>query len=141
MLELLTARVRGSIEEYEYYGANPAAVQDSWGEQILARPQKLASTVKIDPIIKRSKELHYVYDFGDDWQLRITLEKVIHNHPDSFAVCIGGKESAPPEDVGGAHGYMDFLDAWHNPAHEEHEYISHNLDKSLTTGSYDLRCL
>lgn len=44
-----------------------------------------------------SKPITYTYDFGDDWQHEITLEKVVDPiaaHP----VCVGGRGDAPVED-------------------------------------------
>lgn len=35
--------------------------------------------------------------------------------------CIDGANACPPEDVGGVHGYAEFLAAIANPQHEEHE--------------------
>lgn len=45
----------------------------------------------------------YEYDFGDNWQHDITLEKILPVDPRRiYPSCIGGKRSAPPEDCGGA---------------------------------------
>lgn len=45
----------------------------------------------------------YEYDFGDDWQHDVRLERILPLGPRQiYPVCIGGKRSAPPEDCGGA---------------------------------------
>jgi hypothetical protein len=45
----------------------------------------------------------YEYDFGDDWQHDIRLERILPLETEhTYPVCIGGKRSAPPEDCGGA---------------------------------------
>ena len=36
---------------------------------------------------------------------------------------MGGECSATPEDVGGASGYEEFLEALSDPRHEEHEHM------------------
>ncbi|WP_344721412.1 plasmid pRiA4b ORF-3 family protein [Nesterenkonia halobia] len=47
--------------------------------------------------------LHYMYDYGDGWRLRIRLEKVLELEPEAMpAVCLGGRRAAPPEDSRGA---------------------------------------
>ena len=52
----------------------------------------------------------YIYDFGDNWVHRVTLEKVVVAKPaPKKAACIEGARSGPPEDVGGPHGYLEFL--------------------------------
>lgn len=126
------------IEEYAYLRENPGLVRDNWDEQILASPQVLASSAQIDPILKRAKKLDYLYDYGDHWEITITLEEVIKDYSSSFAVCRGGKEAAPPEDVGGTGGYMDFLEAWHDPAHEEHARMVVWGESQGFTGTFDL---
>lgn len=108
------------IEEYEYYERNPPAVPDQWEQMILAQPQRSAEMVSVRHLFANGKALNYVYDFGDNWELRITLEKVMENYQGPFPYCVAGGEAGPPEDVGGTGGFMDFLEAWHNPAHPEH---------------------
>lgn len=50
--------------------------------------------------------LHYLYDYGDNWEITLTLEEVLHPDPTGDyledAVCIGGERAAPPEDHRGA---------------------------------------
>jgi len=67
---------------------------------------------------------YYTYDFGDDWEHRITVEKTLpaaEGKP--YPVLLKGKRACPPEDCGGIWGYQDFLEAYTDPAHEEHEAI------------------
>jgi hypothetical protein len=54
---------------------------------------------------------------GDNWQLEVVLEKII---PVSDAVkktpiSLGGERRCPPEDVGGAYSYEEFLEAVCDP--------------------------
>ena len=43
--------------------------------------------------------LRYVYDYGDDWQLTLRLEKTLPAEPGTPpAVCVDGRRAAPPED-------------------------------------------
>ena len=52
----------------------------------------------------------YTYDFGDDWQHAIIVEKLLPMRPgQTYPVCIGGERHGPPEDCGGAPGYDDLL--------------------------------
>jgi hypothetical protein len=125
------------IDQYEYLRENPDRVRDRWDEQTLAHPAVLASSVQMDPILIRAKTLDYLYDFGDHWEVTVTLEEMLEDYPNSFAVCTGGKEPAPPEDVGGTGGYMDFLEAWHNPAHEEHAHMVAWGESQGFTGRFD----
>lgn len=38
-----------------------------------------------------------------------------------YPVCLKGKRACPPEDCGGAWGYLDLLEAISDPEYEEHE--------------------
>lgn len=68
-----------------------------------------------------SPSIAYLYDFGDGWQHTITLVKRLP--PDlkfRRPRCIAGENACPPEDVGGPPGYLHYLEAVLDPAHEEH---------------------
>lgn len=70
----------------------------------------------------------YEYDFGDGWQHDVVLEKVTSAEPKTrYPRCSDGGRACPPEDVGGVHGFADFLEAISNPNHEEHQdYLEWN---------------
>jgi site-specific recombinase XerC len=49
----------------------------------------------------------YQYDFGDDWQHEILVEKILTSKSNNLdPVCISGKRACPPEDCGGAERFM-----------------------------------
>jgi hypothetical protein len=49
----------------------------------------------------------YEYDFGDQWQHEIRVEKHLPLDPKkTYPVCIGGARLAPPEDCGGSWAFM-----------------------------------
>ena len=67
------------------------------------------------------KSLKYLYDFGDDWEHTIRIERVTDPVPGiAYPRLIEAVGRCPPEDVGGPWGYSDFLDAITDPDHEEH---------------------
>lgn len=61
----------------------------------------------------------YLYDFGDDWQHQVE----VIGHGSGRPSVIEGQGACPPEDVGGPHGYADFLKVLANPRDSEHEHI------------------
>lgn len=66
--------------------------------------------------------IDYVYDFGDHWQHRVKLEKALPPTPQlRLPWCVAGANATPPDDCGGAPGYMDFVQAMTDPTHEEHQ--------------------
>jgi hypothetical protein len=62
----------------------------------------------------------YEYDFGDDWRHHVEMHRVPREPGVNYPRCVAGSRSGPPEDVGGTHGYADFLEVWRDPEHEEH---------------------
>jgi hypothetical protein len=71
---------------------------------------------------REKSKFRYEYDFGDDWQHEMVVEKVFPRKPgESYPVCLKGKGACPPEDVGGVWGYADFLDIIRNPEHPAYE--------------------
>ena len=82
-----------------------------------------ASRMKLSRVAPREKaKLRYTYDFGDNWQHEVLVEKILPpEEGQTYPVCIAGKRACPPEDVGGPWGYMEFAEAIRDPEHEQHE--------------------
>src|SRR5690625_2359392 len=62
-----------------------------------------AAEVRLDETLQDVGDtLRYVYDYGDDWRIRLKVEAV-RSAPDDApdAVATGGRRAAPPEDCGG----------------------------------------
>jgi hypothetical protein len=78
---------------------------------------------KLSQIMDREKDwIIYEYDFGDGWEHKVTLEKILPFDPKAMLPqCIKGKGACPPEDVGGIGGYYEFLEAMADPSHPEHQ--------------------
>lgn len=67
-------------------------------------------------------KISYTYDFGDDWEHDIVVEKVLDRDPAvTYPRCTGGRRAAPPEDCGGVWGYAELIDILNDPAHPEHD--------------------
>ena len=79
--------------------------------------------VKLSQVVAQGhKRFVYVYDFGDNWDHTIEVEKTLPAEPGArYLRCVAGKRACPPEDCGGPWGYPDFLAAIQNPGHPEHE--------------------
>ena len=93
---------------------------EDFGEKIL--PEHRRKMAKYFSMKSRSAE--YVYDFGDDWEHEIQLEKILPREKGTlYPVCIEGKIACPPEDCGGLWGYADILEALKDPDNEEAEEL------------------
>jgi hypothetical protein len=64
----------------------------------------------------------YEYDFGDGWMHEIVFEGNPEVQPGViYPTCLEGERRCPPEDVGGAGGYQEYLEALADPSHENHK--------------------
>ncbi len=64
----------------------------------------------------------YTYDFGDDWEHTVKLEKILpREEGEDYPRCVRGKRACPPEDCGGPWGYLQLLEVLADPGHEEYE--------------------
>ncbi|MCD1630794.1 plasmid pRiA4b ORF-3 family protein [Marinobacter shengliensis] len=81
--------------------------------------------LRVGSVLKREGQaIKYEYDFGDSWEHQVKLEKILPAGDEGqLPHCIKAARQCPPEDVGGVHGYYEFLDAMHDPAHPEHEGV------------------
>lgn len=82
----------------------------------------------------------YTYDFGDGWNHELLVEE-IREVPKGHRACIGcldGKRRCPPEDVGGVHGFAEFLKAIQDEKHEEHESYLEWCGGSFDAGEFDV---
>jgi hypothetical protein len=81
--------------------------------------------VLVDVLVEPGDRLRYTYDFGDDWDHDIRLEKVLAPaagpRAPAVPVCLAGKGACPPEDCGGPWGYAALKETIADPSDEGHE--------------------
>jgi hypothetical protein len=85
--------------------------------------------------------LRYIYDFGDGWEHKITVEKIAEGD-ERFSgrpVCLAGEWSCPPEDCGGIYGYLGMLEALKDPECEEYEDTLEWLGEGFDPEEFDLK--
>jgi hypothetical protein len=86
-----------------------------------------------------TKRFLYVYDFGDNWEHEVAVEKIVAGNSGSERpLCLGGRRHRPPEDCGGPPGYQNFLKAIRSPAHEEHDAMLESVGGSFDADAFDL---
>lgn len=79
----------------------------------------------------------YHYDFGDDWEHEVTVERVMARGDESI-VCIDGARACPPEDCGGASGYARLLCVLANPNDEEHAEMRRWVGRGFDPEKFDV---
>lgn len=62
----------------------------------------------------------YTYDMGDSWEHEITLVRIIDEHDQESPYLLEAIGQAPPEDVGGVGGFIDFREIMMNPDHPDY---------------------
>lgn len=62
----------------------------------------------------------YTYDMGDNWEHKIELIRVIDEHHEESPYMLEALGQAPPEDVGGVGGFIDFREIILNPYHPDY---------------------
>ena len=80
-------------------------------------------TVRLADVLRApDAEMSYLYDFGDDWLIKVRLEAFVVEEPGvQYPRVVEGARSGPPEDCGGPFGYADFLEVLVDPTHEDFE--------------------
>ncbi len=68
-----------------------------------------ARTVRLADLQFRANERFlYEYDFGDQWQHQVQIEKRSDIEANrTYPVCIGGQWAGPPEDCGGPQAFLE----------------------------------
>jgi hypothetical protein len=83
----------------------------------------------------RMGPVRYRYDFGDNWTHVLEFEDLAPADGGPYPRCLAGAGACPPEDVGGTHGYMEFLRAIGDSRHPAHdamrEWVGGTFDPHL----------
>lgn len=88
------------------------------------------------------KTFRYLYDFGDGWEHKVRIEKLLSPDPAvHLPLCLAGANACPPEDVGGPPGYIDFIEAISNPRHDEHQAMLEWCGGAFDPYAFDLDAL
>lgn len=97
------------------------------------------TTYLYEIIGSRKKKFRFEYDFGDDWQHKILIEKRLPD--DGLGVrVLEGENACPPEDCGGAWGYANLLEIMADENHPEFDEMCDWLgDDTFDPTLFDLK--
>ena len=119
------------------YG-DPEMLDDGFGDADFADSRKMTLSKLFGGARPPSKIL-YEYDFGDGWTHHIEFEGTQPAETgQKLPSCVAGKRSCPPEDIGGPWGYANFLEAIHDPQHEDHEMFVEWVGDDFDAEAFDL---
>jgi hypothetical protein len=99
--------------------------------------------VRLDEVLRTAKDaITYEYDFGDGWEHKIVLEKVLGNAEEHAAPsCIAGARACPPEDCGGVWGYANLLKVISDSSNPEHEEMLEWLGDGFDPERFDVSAI
>lgn len=106
---------------------------EDWGE-----PPRDERRTRLDAIAGEGSTFRYTYDFGDGWEHRVTVEKVLPaGSVATVPACIDGRRACPPEDCGGTWGYRELLEILADPEHPEHDERRDWLGRPFDPEAFD----
>jgi hypothetical protein len=93
--------------------------------------------VRLDEtLVEPGDVLHYLYDYGDNWDLTLRLESVLPaDAATPPAVCVTGRRAAPPDDSGSIRDAESLAEVLDDPAHFDPDEVN----AQLTRPYYPLR--
>ena len=97
--------------------------------------------ITLNGVIKAGvKRFTYTYDFGDNWDHVVSIEKTEPAADgQSYPLCVEGKRHCPPDDCGGAWGYAELLEILADRAHPERaERLEWMDDEDFDPEAFDI---
>ncbi|HMO41031.1 MAG TPA: plasmid pRiA4b ORF-3 family protein [Saprospiraceae bacterium] len=77
-----------------------------------------------DELLAEKDTIIYEYDFGDSWEHKVTLQKVLAPAAGvAYPQLVKGKNACPPEDCGGVWGYAELLETLQNPDSKDYGHM------------------
>jgi hypothetical protein len=125
--DISLARLHRIIQvAFAWDGSHLHVFQTPYGEFGIADAElghRAEAPVTLEQVAPTARStIRYTYDFGDDWEHDVVVEKVLDRDSTvSYPRCTGGRRAAPPEDCGGIWGYADLTQAVTDPTHPGHE--------------------
>lgn len=100
---------------------------------------RLAKNVKLSTEFRYIKKMRYVYDFGDNWEFSILLQKILpDNKLVDYPFCVDGIGDMLIEDCGGPHGYTLLAPWCKHKTQENKEALLEIFDEGMLEHYEDL---
>lgn len=91
-------------------------------------------------LLEKQPMMNYEYDFGDGWDHKIILEKIIvKTKGTKYPSCIDGKNACPFEDSGGIYGFYNKIDILKNPEHERYDEVKDWMGDEVNLTDFDCK--
>ncbi len=81
-----------------------------------------AKKIKLKDKLLLKQKFGYMYDFGDGWEHKLVLEKILSDTDTALVpICLEGERACPPEDCGSYPGYYELMDLKKNKKHPDYK--------------------
>ncbi len=109
----------GDYHLYAFYiGKEQFSVPHTYSDE----KQINAKKVKLKDKLSLKKKFGYVYDFGDNWEHTLVVEKILDaKDVAECPTCLEGERACPPEDCGSIPGYYELMRIKKNKKHPEYK--------------------
>jgi len=137
ILQIAMGWTDSHLHQFEHAGRLYRVPSRDWDFEPVSDERR----TRLDRLLSGEKDwLRYEYDFGDGWEHRVTLEKILPLDPRlQVPVCVKGKGACPPEDIGGIWGYYAALHAFNDPRHPDHGEYQEMFDaEDLDPNAFDI---
>ena len=99
-----------------------------------------ARAARIGHVVSNERTVfRYKYDFGDSWEMRLIVERILPpQEGERYPVCLGGERAGPHEDSGGVPGHAHVVRVLRDPTHPEHEEMRTWVGPDYDPGRFNL---
>jgi Plasmid pRiA4b ORF-3-like protein len=99
-----------------------------------------ASEVALELLLtKEGFRFTYLYDFGDNWQHTVQVEKILEKEEGKvYPACLEGELACPPEDSGGIHGFYENLRILKDPKHPGYKEVKRWLGRGYDPEKFNI---
>jgi len=96
-------------------------IQEGDGSNFGNTPIQEMTGIKISEYVPKYKIFKFLYDYEAYWEMYVTIKAEYNNHIGEIPQLKSGTGNAPPEDVGGAEGFSEFLSTLQNGKYKERQ--------------------
>lgn len=127
----------GHLSQFDFYHLGILVEEDpedmDWYDQEVLD----ATETPIAPFMDSEDWFTYIYDFGDYWEHRVEIEKILPDYEFDYPVVLKYRGNTPYEDCGGIYGYYHLLEVLDNPENAEYEDLKEWVE-GLPNDEYSL---
>ncbi len=107
--------------------------------KVFGEPPLDEKNYRLDELLQKGSHAEYLYDFGDGWRHKIVVAgEEAANRGAMKAECLAGARACPPEDSGGAYGYLELLKALEDPTNKRHRELLEWVGPHFAPEEFDL---